>query len=257
VNQILTAGAMDTIRTDLSGLGVFASLPASPKTGDQYQCTDQATRYVYTGSAWLAVSGSALWFGAGNPNGALTDFAPHNMTTDSLPSPYVASASAETYGAAYKCFDGSTILGSGCWEVAGVSGTVELDIGSGNSQILVSYTLTAPDSYDSRMCSAWTMQGSNDNSTWNTLDTQSGQLSWGVSEARNFLCATAVTAYRYFQIVITDNSGDSYLAVGEINLYYSAGSPFAGGMDGDFYMETLTKSIWGPLASGTWPLFKA
>lgn len=52
VAQVLTAGAVDAIRTNVSNEGTFANLPSSGKTGDQYRCTDQPYGLLYNGSSW-------------------------------------------------------------------------------------------------------------------------------------------------------------------------------------------------------------
>lgn len=56
----LCAGAMNQIRSDISGVGTFANLPTVAKAGDRYKCTDSALEGVYTGSAWS-------WFYMGLP----------------------------------------------------------------------------------------------------------------------------------------------------------------------------------------------
>lgn len=51
----LTAGAMDAIRSDISQVGVYASLPSSGmKKGDRYRLTDGLYDFIYDGTNWLA-----------------------------------------------------------------------------------------------------------------------------------------------------------------------------------------------------------
>jgi hypothetical protein len=53
IDAVLTAGGLDQIRSDISGLGVYASRPVlGMKTGDRYRCTDSPYEYVYDGAAW-------------------------------------------------------------------------------------------------------------------------------------------------------------------------------------------------------------
>lgn len=55
IGSIMTAGAFDAFRSDISKVGPFASLPASGmKSGDQYICTDAPYRFVFDGSNWIA-----------------------------------------------------------------------------------------------------------------------------------------------------------------------------------------------------------
>ncbi len=151
-----------------------------------------------------------------------TDFAPHNMTSDSAPSPYVAAGSAE-FGAflAYKAFDGGTGIGQYALCTGGGVCWFSLDIGSGNAYILLTYDVqvnTIPEA--SRAPKDWTMEGSNDNSSWTTVDTVTSQTSWGSGETRSFTCDTQTTAYRYFRLNVTANNGDgTFTQLAELFLY--------------------------------------
>jgi F5/8 type C domain len=152
----------------------------------------------------------------------VSDFAPHNMTGNALPTPYVASASSfYTSFNAYKAFDGS-VGTNGYWIGTG-AGTdwLQLDQGVGNTNTLFSYSIRANTIPEPLRCpNSWTMQGSNDGTTFTVVDTRTGQTSWGSGEIRAFNCATATTAYRYFRLNITANNGDAtYTDVGELFLY--------------------------------------
>lgn len=155
--------------------------------------------------------------------GLPADVAPHTMTGNSTPSPYVASASTEYNGQflAFKAFDGllSTLqywLGSG----AG-NDWLQLDFGAGNAKMLQSYAIqvnTVPE--PNRAPKNWTLQGSNNGSTWTVVDTVTNATAWGSGEKRTYQCDVITTAYRYFRLVITANNGDaSYTQVGELYLY--------------------------------------
>lgn len=150
-----------------------------------------------------------------------TDFAPHNMTSNSAPSPYVASASSNSASLLpYMAFDGG--LGTLHYWVTNSTqtGWLKLDIGAGNSKLLGSYGVavnTIPE--PNRAPKAWTIEGSNDNSNWDVLDTVTNQTGWGSGETRTFNCDVASTSYRYFMINVSENNGDAYLEVGELYLY--------------------------------------
>jgi hypothetical protein len=143
------------------------------------------------------------------------------MTSNSAPSPFVASASSEenpSASCACKAFDG----GTNYWVSAGGGGVgwLKLDIGSGNTKILKSYGVKVniiPE--PNRAPKNWTMEGSNDNSTWATLHTVTNQTSWGSGELRTFVCDIAITAYRYFRINITANNGDANIEICELYLF--------------------------------------
>lgn len=146
------------------------------------------------------------------------------MTSNVLPSPFVASASTNHIQLLpWMAFD-NTLGILGYWVTNGVStGWLTLDIGSGNSEILVGYTIyvnTIPE--PNRAPKDWTVEGSNTGAFAGeevTLDTVTGEVSWGSGEGRTFTCDVATTAYRYFRINITDNNGDTYLQIGELILY--------------------------------------
>lgn len=55
VRFILTAGAIDQLRTDMSGYGTYANLPsaANHKSGDRYQCSDSPLNFIHNGSLWV------------------------------------------------------------------------------------------------------------------------------------------------------------------------------------------------------------
>jgi hypothetical protein len=208
------------------------------------------------GSGGSGGGGTKWWNGAGNPNGALTDIAPHNMTGNMLPVPFVSSASSAYYEP-YHAFDGAIGISGTNW--LGTNGGVDwlqLDIGS-PSYPVTSYAIavnTQPE--PARAPKDWSLQGSNDATTWVTLDTKTNEISWGSGETRTFTVASpGSTAYRYYRISITANNGDAtYTQVCELYLYFT-NPPFASGVDGDLYIDSGGgRALYGPRASGVWPL---
>ena len=66
------------------------------------------------------------------------------------------------------------------------------------------------------------MQGSNDGSTWVTLDTQAG-ITWTTDlQVQTFSIASPSTPYRYYRIDITANNGDSYCQILLLSLYLAS-----------------------------------
>jgi hypothetical protein len=62
----------------------------------------------------------------------------------------------------------------------------------------------------------WTLKGSNNGSSWTTLDTRTNETSWGDFELRSY-AVTGAAAYRYFRLNITANNGDgTYTEVDEL-----------------------------------------
>ena len=80
----------------------------------------------------------------------------------------------------------------------------------------------------------WTFEGSNDNSTWVVLDTQTGETGWsesGIGESRYYKF-TNTTAYEYYKFNCTDNNGATdCMQVQEIEFYCvgTANSTWTGG----------------------------
>jgi hypothetical protein len=78
--------------------------------------------------------------------------------------------------------------------------------------------------FSARSPKTWAFLGSNDGSTWTTLDTEASQTSWGTPETRNFGFSASAN-YRYFKINITANNGDgTYTGFAEMQLYYATAS---------------------------------
>jgi hypothetical protein len=154
--------------------------------------------------------------------------APANMSGDSTPSPFVASDDGHfSTLAAWKAFDGN--LSSEC-VLSGTSGWVKIDLGSGNSAIIQSYSIGQTSGEATRAPNAWVLEGSNDDTNWDTLDTVTAQSSWADNETRSFICDDVSTAYRYFRITISANNGDgSFTDLTELALW---GAPGGGGGSG-------------------------
>ena len=155
--------------------------------------------------------------------GGSVDFAPHNMTNDSVPSPYVVSESSSYVSVSgFYAFDNSAA--NFAWIGNGTSGFVELDLGAGHSYILDNYSVVgAPVGYTSRTPKNWTVEGSNDGSSWTVVSTIINQTGWGSNETRNFVSDVRTTAYRYFKFNITANNGDGgYTQVDELYFYRAA-----------------------------------
>jgi len=138
------------------------------------------------------------------------------MSDNDVPPPFVASASSYYIYSdldAWKAFKNLTIgplseINYWCTSTTGaLPSWIKLDIGEGNETIMYSYSVKA--SYNARMARTWVMQGSNNDSGWTTIDTESNQINWGNGEIRDFTCDTITTAYRYFRMYITENGGDA------------------------------------------------
>jgi hypothetical protein len=217
---------------------------------------------VLSASAGAGTGAARLWLGNGDPNGILTDFAPHNMTGYSAPSPYAVTFSdEEEWGGSshgWQTFAGVSTSEPYGW----VSNTrpewMKLDLGS-TSPVLGQYAVVCgdPSSLYFSPPSAWVLEGSPDNATWTTLDTRTAQTGWGVRETRMFtLSPVASVGYRYYRITVSAwvNNSRAYTNIHEMYLY-GVSSVFGFGADGDAYADIGGgKGFYGPRASGVWPL---
>ena len=110
--------------------------------------------------------GSGHYFGSDSG----VDVAPHDMTGNSTPSPYAVTTSGSYFGTPWKYFDGDNTttdplsFSGSCW--------VKIDLGSASANPVLAYRIVADNySSQSRVPKNWTLQGSNNNSTWYTVDT--------------------------------------------------------------------------------------
>ena len=142
--------------------------------------------------------------------GAGTSYPTVSMTSDTAPSPLVANdnTGGTTGYPPYEVFNphgGGNKSGSE-WYIPYATGTpwwLSLDLGSGNGIAPYSYIVNcngSPGGATTYMA-AWTFQGSNDNSSWTTLDTQTAQgANTSASGGHTYvLSSPGPTTYRYFR----------------------------------------------------------
>jgi hypothetical protein len=98
----------------------------------------------------------------------------------------------------------------------GPTGWLRYDFGAGNAQTVKGYAVINAD-VANRDPKDWQFQGSNDGSTWTTLDTQNNQSFLTRPHANTYNIGNT-TAYRYYQINVTANNGGGALAIAELAL---------------------------------------
>lgn len=152
------------------------------------------------------------------------NFAPVNMTGPNTPAPYVISASTFYGNTTYEpwnAFNGTIASGGSAW--LGINNGVDwlkIDLGAGNSKILDSYAVTVMANASGDDCPKnWTMEGSNDNTVWDILDTVTNQINWTAGLRRAYMCDVKTKAYRYFRFNVTANTTGTYTQVGELELF--------------------------------------
>jgi hypothetical protein len=140
-------------------------------------------------------------------NHAGLQVSPSNMTAAAAPTPYVASDSVH-YDAstpAWCMFDGD--IGT-IWNTygSGLPQWAKIDLGVGAA--ISSYDINSP---GGDVCpSTWVLEGSNDNSGWTTVDTQTLIPKW--SGVRTFTLGSPSASFRYWRLTV------SYTAAGWINI---------------------------------------
>ncbi|HEY8903141.1 MAG TPA: RICIN domain-containing protein, partial [Chthoniobacterales bacterium] len=107
---------------------------------------------------------------------------------------------------------------------------IQYDFGSGVSQTIKRYTITSASDVPQRDPAAWQFQGSNDGSTWTTLDTQSNQVFPMRQQTLTYNVAQPA-AYRYYRLNVTANSGGSGYGVqlSELGLFTDQGRTILNG----------------------------
>jgi predicted alpha-1,2-mannosidase len=81
----------------------------------------------------------------------------------------------------------------------------------------VHYTLTSANDAPARDPKDWTLEGSTDGVNWSTLDTQTGQVFTDRAQNKEYRFAND-TAYQYYRLSITANSGAPILQLAEVAL---------------------------------------
>lgn len=136
------------------------------------------------------------------------------MTSNSLPTGNEASASSNNAGnpsAEYYAFDGATTV----WASVGNTVPAWIKRKTPSAVTLYSYAITA--NADNEAPQAWTLQGSNDDSSWTDIDTRSGQ-SFTTAQKRSFSIASLSGPYLYHRLYITTGSTGSSIKIRELEL---------------------------------------
>jgi fibronectin type 3 domain-containing protein len=187
--------------------------------------TNEKTSYVDTN----VVAGTTYYYVAQAQNSAGTSSNSPVFYAALIPVPLIhlafsgmASDSVNAGGAnsASTAFDQN--FGS-FWFPGVTTGWLRYDFGANSAQIVKRYTIVSAPLIPERDPKDWQFQGSNDGTTWTTLDTQSNQTFQFRTYLRSFDIANTTT-YRYYRLNVTANNGDAtFLHLSELGLWGDSG----------------------------------
>jgi len=136
------------------------------------------------------------------------------MTSNTAPSG-VATASAS-----YPTIDHYYAYGKypGWVNNGGATGYVQYQFPSPKLVTCYGITPWSVDTYPTRSPKTWTLQGSMDGASYDTLDTQTNYASWTQWVPSYFTFANKIR-YLYYKLNITANGGDGYLGLEQLFLF--------------------------------------
>ena len=172
--------------------------------------------------------------GVTSPTTRGSQIAPTTMVSDTSPAPFVASASSEpglpstgAWDAFNKGIPGN--FGVNLWFSATNNGWLQIDLGS--PAVVTSYSILNSFNATDSSPVAFILQGSNDGSTWTTMDTRAGQVLWSrctfaptglysFNNSRWYICS-ASGSYRYIRLTVSlvGFPGGDDLEIQELYLY--------------------------------------
>jgi hypothetical protein len=210
------ATSYDLLRSTTAGSGY--TVLASNLTNTSYVDTavTPGTNYYYKVRAKNAAgtSGDSSLFGGS-----------HSLLTPQMAHLAFNGTSAASFNqdsaleGSHKAFDRDP--GSKWYGYNSPTGWLQYDFGAGNAQVVKRYTINVADVLE-RDPKDWTFLGSQDGSTWTTLDTQSNQT-FRLRIAMNTYNIGNTTAYRYYRLNITANNGAGGTAISELGLWGDTG----------------------------------
>jgi hypothetical protein len=176
--------------------------------------------------------------------GAAPVLAQTNVTSSAgvLTAQYANSNATENYP---RLIDNST---STKYYIARTAIWVQFEVA--RSATVNQYSITAANDFPERDPKSWNLQGSDDGSTWTTLDAQSNQ-----TFAARFLTKTYsltnTTPYLYYRLNITENNGGGAIQLSEWKLSGTLGGPSSapGGLTATILPEYKVNLNWSDNAT--------
>ena len=133
------------------------------------------------------------------------------------------------------------------------TGWIQYDFGSGNPQVVKRYTVTSANDVPTRDPKNWNFLGSQDGASWTTLDSQSNQSFANRYQVNTYNIGNT-TAYRYYQLQVTANNGDTGVQLSELGLWSDIGQTLQSGTYCvvNRYSNKPMAALSGSTANGTW-----
>ena len=210
------ATAYDVLRSTTSGSGYTAIASNLPADKPSYMDTTPAagTTYYYVVRAKnsAGTSGNSPQFGDALLASPMVNLAFGGTAMD--------SAHINGQEGVYA-FDGNP---GSKWFNNNVAptGWIQYDLGANNAQVVKRYTVSSANDVPARDPKDWTFLGSQDGTTWTTLDSKSGQT-FANRYQQNTYPIGNTTAYRYYRLNITANSGEAGVQLCELGLWGDTG----------------------------------
>lgn len=117
-----------------------------------------------------------------------------------------------------EAFDNSS---STKWLAFNTTPWLKYQFPSSETHIVTKYAITSGNDDDTRDPKDWTLEGSNDNTNWTTVDTVTGETFASRGLRKEFICdAPGSTAYEYYRLNISSNNGNgSITQLAELEMY--------------------------------------
>jgi alpha-mannosidase len=126
-----------------------------------------------------------------------------------------------------KAFDDDV---SSKWLTFTNTGWIQYDFAGTSAYAINQYTITSANdatSYSGRNPKNWTLQGSNDGSSWTAVDTRTNVSFTDNFQKLTFSCANT-TAYQMYRLNITANNGGAEIQLSEIEMFDNGATPTPG-----------------------------
>ena len=146
------------------------------------------------------------------------------------------------------------------WGAGATSGILSVTLAT--AKVIAGYSIRARnDTYLIDSPKDWTLEGSNDGTSWTVLDTQTGITSWSMNERKEFTVASPAS-YLYYRLNISSNQSGTDTSVSEVELlegvpygfdFYASGNRVVGpiSLSGTAYGDEILTWTLGDMPTGT------